>query len=298
MPLIAIGLALAGCQTLQQPRTRLAAIGMSSRECLTRVMYFESNRSSEDGMLAVGTVVMNRYAAGKYGKSICAVVGAPRQFAPGVLTRDMTEGKSLARATKIADQVLKGRRHPKVGKAEFFHTAGYEPGYNNMRYVSIEGGNAFYEKVKKGEDTGNLVRVARRGPADIGDIISVSETTMLAAAPVAVPPPVDEPYSAPVYASPPPQRTAARYQDPSPRRSRRDTDMEVVRAPPPAPPRAVAKAPSPLPPYVPPQAAEVVPPQRTAARAPVPQYESPQAAELAPPGPELGWQVGPPGRVY
>ena len=27
---------------------------------MTRVMYFESNRSSAEGMLAVGTVVMNR----------------------------------------------------------------------------------------------------------------------------------------------------------------------------------------------------------------------------------------------
>ena len=139
--------------------------------------------------------------------------------------------------------MLKGRRHPKVGKAEFFHTAGYEPGYNNMRYVSIEGGNAFYEKVKKGEDTGNLVRVARRGPADIGDIISVNETTMLAAVPVAVPPPVDEPRHQ-VYAPPSPPRMPARAQ--------------------PAPP-----------PYIP-----------------------PQTVEAAPPGPELGWQVGPPGRVY
>jgi len=241
LPLIAVSLALSGCQTV---KPKLAGIGKTSRECLTRVMYFESNRSSEDGMLAVGTVVMNRYAAGKYGKSICAVVAAPRQFAPGVLSRAMTEPKSAARAAKIADEVLKGRRHPKVGKAEFFHTAGYEPGYNNMRYVSIEGGNAFYEKVKKGEDRGNLVRVARRGPADIGDIISVSETTMLAAVPVAVPPPVDEPQQEPVYAPPSRPRMAARNQ------------------PAPAP-------------YIP-----------------------PQAVEPAPPGPELGWQIGPPGRVY
>ena len=243
LSLIVVGLALSGCQTVKSGKARFAGIGMSSRECLTRVMYFESNRSSEDGMLGVGTVVMNRYASGKYGNSICAVIGAPRQFAPGVLSRAMTEPKSAARAAKIADEVLKGRRHPKVGKAEFFHTAGYEPGYNNMRYVSIEGGNAFYEKVKKGEDRGNLVRVARQGPADIGDIISVNETTMLAAVPVAVPPPVDEPRNQ-VYAPPSPPHMPARAQ--------------------PAPP-----------PYIP-----------------------PQTVEAAPPGPELGWQVGPPGRVY
>ena len=33
---------------------------LSPSDCMTRVMYFESNRSSAEGMLAVGTVVMNR----------------------------------------------------------------------------------------------------------------------------------------------------------------------------------------------------------------------------------------------
>jgi len=204
--LAAMSTALAGCQTISKTRTKIAAAGMSSRDCLARAMYFESNRSSDDGMLAVGTVVMNRYESGKYGKTVCQVVGAPRQFAPGVLTRSMTEGKSKERAYRAADRVLGGKRHPKVGKAEFFHTANYEPGYNNMRYVSIEGGNAFYEKVKKGEDTGNLVRIARQGPSSIGDMVALQETTMIAAQPVAVPPPADE-ASAPV--TPPPHTYVA-----------------------------------------------------------------------------------------
>ncbi len=84
LPLLAVCLVLAGCQTTKG--VSCSGGRLNARECLTRVMYFESNRSSEDGMLAVGTVVMNRLAAGKYGKSVCAVVGAPRQFAPGVLS--------------------------------------------------------------------------------------------------------------------------------------------------------------------------------------------------------------------
>ncbi len=61
----------------------------SSREqqCLARAMYFESNRSSDEGMLAVGTVVMNRVHSGKYPPSICGVVGQKKQFAPGVLSK-------------------------------------------------------------------------------------------------------------------------------------------------------------------------------------------------------------------
>src|SRR5215831_15830353 len=38
------------------------AAASDERTCLIRAMYFESNRSSRDGLMAVGTVVMNRVA--------------------------------------------------------------------------------------------------------------------------------------------------------------------------------------------------------------------------------------------
>jgi spore germination cell wall hydrolase CwlJ-like protein len=229
----ALSVSLAGCGTAsKKSKPNFTGLGMSSKECLARAMYFESNRSSNDGMLAVGTVVMNRYESGKYGKTVCQVVGAPRQFAPGVLSRAMTEGKSKERAFSAAEEVLRGRRHPKVGKAEFFHTAGYEPGYNNMRYVSIEGGNAFYEKVKKGEDTGGLVRIARQGPRDIGDMIAVQETTMIAAKAIAVPTPADEPVYAPPRAA---AVMAAPQPKPSGRKDRQMASQRPAAPPPPAP---------------------------------------------------------------
>ncbi|WP_188823387.1 cell wall hydrolase [Brucella endophytica] len=116
------------------------------RECLKRAMYFESNRSSEDGFLAVGTVVMNRLASGKYPDTICGVVGQKNQFAPGVLSRQM---KSLPELDEAADAVLRGERHPKVKQAMFFHTAGLKFPYRNMHYVLVAGGNAFYEKRRR-----------------------------------------------------------------------------------------------------------------------------------------------------
>ena len=93
------------------------------KECLMRAMFFESNRSSRDGLVAVGTVVMNRVRSGKYGDTICEVVGAPRQFAPGVMTRPMNS-KALPDVEAAADAVLKGERHPKVKNSMYFHTAG------------------------------------------------------------------------------------------------------------------------------------------------------------------------------
>src|SRR5690606_6004389 len=61
----------------------------NERECLARAMFFESNRSSRDGLVAVGSVVMNRVESGQYPETICGVVGQKNQFAPGVLSRQM-----------------------------------------------------------------------------------------------------------------------------------------------------------------------------------------------------------------
>jgi hypothetical protein len=115
------------------------------RKCLARAMFFESNRSSRDGMIAVGTVVMNRLRSGQHGDTICAVVGEKRQFAPGVLSRQMNS-KALPDVMAAADAVLKGERAPKLKNAMHFHTAGLKFPYKNMHYIEVAGGNAFYEK--------------------------------------------------------------------------------------------------------------------------------------------------------
>jgi spore germination cell wall hydrolase CwlJ-like protein len=141
LPALAVVLAplsMAGCA--------ISPFGMSSADCLARVMYFESNRSSAEGMLAVGTVVMNRVDDPKFPHSVCGVIGQRNQFADGALWKTMREGKSLQLAKAMAGKVLAGYRHPGVGEAKFFHTAGLTFPYNNMHYTWVAGGNAFYEK--------------------------------------------------------------------------------------------------------------------------------------------------------
>jgi spore germination cell wall hydrolase CwlJ-like protein len=108
-------------------------------------MYFESNRSSRDGMIAVGHVVMNRVQSDAFPNDVCAVGSQRNQFAPGLMTKTMSgEAKALAEASATA--VLVGERHPHVGRARFFHAAWYEANFNNIHYVLTAGGNAFYEK--------------------------------------------------------------------------------------------------------------------------------------------------------
>ncbi|MDD9332228.1 MAG: cell wall hydrolase, partial [Bartonella sp.] len=47
-------------KTNDYKKTKSVEYPLTERQCLMRAMYFESNRSSREGMIAVGTVVMNR----------------------------------------------------------------------------------------------------------------------------------------------------------------------------------------------------------------------------------------------
>jgi hypothetical protein len=137
---------------------------LSERDCMARVMFFESNRSSSDGMLAVGTVVMNRRESGQHPHSVCGVVGEHNQFADGALWKRMA-GPGKERAYQVADQVLAGARHPAVGSAQYFHTADRWYNYSNMHYVVVAGGNAFYERRSRHDPP--PTRVAWSQPAPV-----------------------------------------------------------------------------------------------------------------------------------
>jgi spore germination cell wall hydrolase CwlJ-like protein len=112
---------------------------------MARAMYFESHRSSRDGMIAVGSVVMNRVESDAFPNTVCGVVSQKNQFAPGVMTKPM-ESRSAPYARAAAQSVLAGERHPHIGRAAFFHAATYRASFNNMHYVVTTGGNSFYER--------------------------------------------------------------------------------------------------------------------------------------------------------
>ncbi|RIY03791.1 cell wall hydrolase [Aureimonas flava] len=192
---------------------------MSAEECLARAMYFESNRSSEAGMLAVGTVVMNRLESGKYPKSVCGVVGQKNQFAPGVLSKPMGKGRDLA--TKTAKRVLRGARHSDVQKAMFFHTAGYSYPYSNMHYVTIQGGNSFYEKRRNATSTQSMV--AERMEAEKQGRLPFTPPERALAAAVAAREPAPAVMRTPVRES----RIARRMADPAPAASAAPKTMSI-----------------------------------------------------------------------
>ncbi|MGG6893462.1 MULTISPECIES: cell wall hydrolase [Rhizobium] len=156
--LLVVGLAATSCTTTQKttptPRNTTKPIRAAKvtynytakdKDCLERVMYFESQHSDPGGYMAVGTVVMNRLTSGAYPPTICGVVSQERQFAPGLMTKEVKD-QAKPDLDVAASAILRGERHPQVKDAMFFHTQGLRFPYDNMHYVAIAGGNAFYEK--------------------------------------------------------------------------------------------------------------------------------------------------------
>ncbi len=190
-------LTVAACGHVSIPGKR-----MSEKECMTRVMYFESNRSSDDGMLAVGTVVMNRVKSDKFPNTVCGVVGQKNQFAPGVLSKPMKDS-GKPRAERMAEKVLRGARHREVGKAMFFHTAGYNFSYNNMDYKVIAGGNAFYDKRQASADRPNTPQIVVAQRARMPQSRPMPEFAIAQAPrPAHRPAPMVVASAAPVYSAP------------------------------------------------------------------------------------------------
>lgn len=180
---LVVAAAVAGCsgRNASRPAETAAMAGSSpERTCLVRAMYFESNRSSQDGLMAVGTVVMNRVASPRFPNTICGVVAQDRQFAPGVMTRPL-DPRQLPPAQRAADAILAGERYAPVGKAMHFHMASFKNPYP-ARYLAVAGGNAFYLKPGRRWRSDTTGAIASRAP-DVVPVSTSSEAAFASAAP-------------------------------------------------------------------------------------------------------------------
>jgi spore germination cell wall hydrolase CwlJ-like protein len=120
--------------------------GSRELECLATGIYFESKGESLAGQLAVGQVIANRAASGRFPSSYCGVLFQRSQFS-------FIRGKSLPstprashhwhNAVAIAKIVDRGLKQSSVGKALFFHARYVSPGWRLKRVASI-GNHVFY----------------------------------------------------------------------------------------------------------------------------------------------------------
>ncbi len=115
----------------------------SDTALLAAVLECECGASYE-GMLAVGTVIMNRVASSRFPNTISGVIYQKGQFYPagsGVLNKVLSRGPS-ASAYAAAQALLSGTRHSAVSGCYFFYAAWYAE-QRGVSGVNV-GGNVFF----------------------------------------------------------------------------------------------------------------------------------------------------------
>lgn len=115
-------------------------VNVSDVALMAGILQCEAGNSYE-GMIAVGTVIMNRIASPKFPDTLKEVVYQPGQFGPamtGKLDRVLAQGPNSS-SYKAAKEVLGGKRHSKVKSCLYFN--GQQ--WTNHKGINI-GGNIFW----------------------------------------------------------------------------------------------------------------------------------------------------------
>ena len=106
---------------------------------LAAILYCEAG-TNYNGMLAVGTVIMNRVSSPRFPNSLRGVIFQAGQFAPtwnGALERALKNGVPNS-CYKAAKAVLGGTRYSAVADCYFFHAA-----WTGKDGINV-GGNVFW----------------------------------------------------------------------------------------------------------------------------------------------------------
>ncbi|MBN1238724.1 MAG: cell wall hydrolase [Gammaproteobacteria bacterium] len=140
--LAAVAAVLSGCagpaaRSFAQdiPDARVAPAGPASLSpeelrCMALSLYWEARSEGEEGMIAVGSVVLNRVASSDFPNSVCAVVfqggeTPPCQFSWWCDGKSDTprEAELWRIAQQVASRLLSNAESDPTGGALFFHSA-------------------------------------------------------------------------------------------------------------------------------------------------------------------------------
>lgn len=122
-----------------------AAVTTAEQQCLALSMYFEARSEGEEGMLAVGAVVLNRVASEHFPGSVCGVVRQggetpPCQFSWWCDGRsDAPRDAELWRlAQRLAAKLLTDPPEDPTRGALFFHSADIAVPWRRARTRTVQ----------------------------------------------------------------------------------------------------------------------------------------------------------------
>lgn len=125
--------------------------------CLSTTVYLEARDQSVRGQQAVAEVALRRRDSGLWGKDLCSVVTARKQFAPSLVSPNTQLGNTdaWAEAVSIALQSERNwalppgkRREIVPGASHFAATAIASPSWRNAYQVATIGDHTFYRVQK------------------------------------------------------------------------------------------------------------------------------------------------------
>lgn len=134
----------AGLPALVQMVAAAPAAGARDAEldCLATAVWFESRGETLEGQLAVAQAVVNRAKSGRWGKGVCGVIKAPRQFNFNA-ARVQRSTATFTTALAVARIAATGLWHDIAEGAHSFHSARLNPGWRLARVAKI-GNHVFY----------------------------------------------------------------------------------------------------------------------------------------------------------
>ncbi len=125
--------------------------------CLATTIYLEARDQSELGQRAVAEVAMRRLDSGHWGESICAVVTAPKQFAPTIIHpgHRLKNQEAWERSARIAFESLRDWSGPVSDRSEVVpgasHFAAHNlvtPSWASSEPVAVIGDHSFYRVMR------------------------------------------------------------------------------------------------------------------------------------------------------
>lgn len=127
----------------------------ADRDCLTRNIYYEARGEQVEGQYAVAHVTINRLKSGQYGKNICEVVYAKKQFSwTNQKKLPKPDAQGWADARQVAVNTLNGTRVRELDRSLFYHATYVKPTWvDKNHYVTQIGQHKFYNQARKKDNT-------------------------------------------------------------------------------------------------------------------------------------------------
>jgi hypothetical protein len=118
----------------------------ADRDCLAKNIYYEAGVEPIDGKYAVAQVTLNRLKTQRWGKSICSVVHAPKQFSWTLRKHhEKPRGAAWEDSRTVAAHMLAGKRVRPLLEAQHYHADYVKPKWaSRVAKIQQIGRHIFY----------------------------------------------------------------------------------------------------------------------------------------------------------